>query len=104
MSDRGIKKWAAYKALIEQDAAVINMRDNRNKIERPILSEDQMEEINEYLISYQGQLCEISIFKRGEIQKIEAHIYKIDPVEKVLIIEDRKRISLRDLIGIKDIE
>lgn len=104
MSDRGIKKWAAYRALIEQDSAVNNMRDDRKKIERPILSEDQMEEINNYLINYDGQLCEISIYKNGEIRKIECHIFKIDPVDKVLIIEDRKRICLKDLVGIKNIK
>lgn len=104
MSDRGIKKWAAYRALIEQDSAVVQMHEDRKKIERPVLSEDKIEEINEYLTNYEGQLCEISIYKNREIKTINCHIYKIDPVDKYLLVDDRKRIYLKDLIGIKNID
>ena len=46
MSERGIKKWAPYKSLPEHDPKIIEMRKNRNKIEKPTLSDDEIEKIN----------------------------------------------------------
>ena len=55
MSDRGMKKWAPYKSLVEQEKYLKKAHDDNEKIERPILSSDEMEEINEKLVNYSNE-------------------------------------------------
>lgn len=103
MSDRGIKKWAPYKSLIEQDPAIIEMQRKRNKVEKPLISSEVAEEINEILTNYHGETLIIKIYKNGEISEVETVISKIDPYERCLILPDRHRIYLKDVIGLSKI-
>ena len=45
MSDRGMKKFAPYASLIEQNDYLERMRYEKNKIEKPKLSSEKAEEI-----------------------------------------------------------
>ena len=52
MSERGMKKWAPYKSLNEQDKYLKKVSDNNKKISKPQISSDEAEEINEILVNY----------------------------------------------------
>ena len=68
MSDRGMKKWAPYSSLIEQATCLEEMKYQRNKIEKPILTQDQKDKIEYALQSYQkGQIVKIKFFNDGYI-------------------------------------
>ena len=56
-----MKKWAPYSSLIEQATCLEEMKYQRNKIAKPILTDDQKEKINFVLQSY----------KKGQIVKIK---------------------------------
>ena len=101
MSDRGMKKWAPYKSLVEQDPALMEMRKNRTKIDRPKISSEEAEAINEILINYQGEVLIVSLYKNGEILEQEITIKRIDPYERKLILTNRKIINLHDVVGLK---
>ena len=101
MSDRGMKKWAPYKSLIEHDPAINDMKKNREKISKPTISNEMAEEINEILQSYSGETLIITIYKNGELIKIETTLKKIDPNEHKLILPNRKSISLHDVVAIE---
>lgn len=103
MSDRGIKKWAPYKSLIEQDPAILEMQRKREKVAKPIISSEVAEDINEILTTYHGEMLLIKIYKNGEIHEIETTLTKIDPYERCLILPDRHRIYLKDVIGVSRI-
>ena len=103
MSDRGMKKWAPYKSLVEQTDSLRNLTSKSDKVERPELSSDEEEKINFLLINYHGQPVEISYYKDERIYKINTTIKKIDRDLKRLILEDRQIISLFDLVGIENI-
>lgn len=101
MSDRGMKKWAPYSSLIEQATCLEEMKYQRNKIERPILTEDRKEKINYTLQSYQkGQIVKIEFFNDGYLYFINTTIKRIDLENKKLILEHGKL----DFINIIDIE
>lgn len=104
MSDRGMKKWAPYKSLIEQDPAIMQMRKERNKVDRPIISNEVAEEINEILTNYHGEMLRIKVYKNGEINYIETTLSKIDPYDRRLVTPERKSIYLKDVVGISKIE
>ena len=103
MSDRGMKKWAPYSSLIEQATCLEEMKYQRNKIAKPILTEDQNEKINYVLQSYQkGQIVKIKFFNDGYLYYINTTIKRIDLENRKLVLE-HGNLDFKNLIDI-DIE
>ncbi|MBR4378303.1 MAG: YolD-like family protein [Bacilli bacterium] len=101
MSDRGMKKWAPYSSLIEQATCLEEMKYQRNKIAKPILTEDQKEKINYVLQSYQkGQVVKIKFFNDGYLYYINSTIKRIDLENRRLILEHGNL----DFVNIIDME
>ena len=104
MSDRGMKKWAPFSSLIEQATCLEEMKYQRNKISKPILTEDQIEKINYVLQSYQkGKIVKIKFFHDGYLYIINTSIKKIDLDNKVLVLENGK-LSFPNIIDIETSE
>ena len=98
-----MKKWAPYSSLIEQATCLEEMKYQRNKIERPILTEDRKEKINYVLQSYEkGQIVKIEFFNDGYLYFINTTIKRIDLENRKLILEHGK-LDFLNLIDI-DIE
>ena len=51
---RGMKKWNAYKTLQEQFEDLDNLYEKQKYIQKPTISEDEIEQINYALTSYDG--------------------------------------------------
>ena len=100
MSDRGIKKWAPYKTLSEQDFNMSRQKEKEEKIEKPTISADFAEEINEILVNYHGEELTINYYKNGKIIEVVDCIKKIDTFEKKLVLCSRKIIMLREIVSI----
>ena len=103
MSERGMKKWAPYKSLVEQEKYLKKAHDDNQKVERPQLSSDEAELINEILVNYQGEELIISYWRDNKINTISAVLKKIDVINKKIILPDRKTISLMELINLERI-
>jgi hypothetical protein len=101
MSDRGMKKWAPYKSLNEQWSTLDNLYKNEDKVEKPQISNEVAEEINDILVNYHGQELEFYYYKNGYILKEKSTIKKIDAFNRKLILNNQKIILLKDLVGIK---
>ena len=101
MSDRGMKKWAPYKSLNEQWSTLDSLYKNEDKVEKPQISNEVAEEINDILVNYQGQELEFYYYKNGYILKEKSTIKKIDAFNRKLILNNQKIILLKDLVGIK---
>lgn len=102
MSDRGIKKWAPYKSLKEQWTTLDNVHQEEQKVEKPTISEEEADKINEILVNYHGQELTIQYFRKGEILSDTTSIKRIDPVEKKLYLTNKKVIKLEEIISITD--
>lgn len=100
--NRGMKKWAPYKSLIEQEVFINKMRVNKNKIEKPILCEEEIEKINYYLTEKRCRTLIFSIFEDGYIYKIQTKIKTIDQYTKSIVFENNLKINLYDLIDIEE--
>ena len=75
MSDRGMKKWAPFSSLIEQATCLEQMKYERNKIEKPELTQDQIEKIDHALQTYQkGQVVKIKFYSDGYLYEINSSI------------------------------
>ena len=90
---RGMKKWAPYKTLTEQYEKLYELRKDKVKIEKPKISIDRAEEINEILVNYQGEELIFTIYKKGEIIKFTSPILKIDINNRMIICPNSIRIS-----------
>lgn len=104
MSDRGIKKWAPYKTLEEQDFTLKSHKEKEEKIEKPTISAEFAEEINEILVNYSGELLHIKYYKNGKILEINERIKRIDPYEKKLVLFSKRSIMITDIVFIERID
>ena len=103
MSERGMKKWNAYKSLVDHTEMLANLQTKSDKMPKPELSSDEEEKINSILVHYHGQPVEISYYRNERIYKINTTIKRIDVYEKKLYLEDRQIISLFELIDIENV-
>lgn len=102
MSDRGIKKWAPYKALVEQTDSLRGLDESMDVDEKPLLSCDQEEEINDLLVNYHGQTLNFKYYRNKKIYTTQSKIIKIDVANRWLVLEENKKILLSELVGLSE--
>lgn len=101
MSERGMKKWAPYKSLIEQEKYLKKASQKNEKQERPQISSDEAENINEILVNYHGEELEITYWRNDKINTISSILAKIDPENKKIVLPERRTIYFKELISLK---
>lgn len=101
MSERGMKKWMPYKSLVEQEEYLNKLRDNREKIEKPQLSSDEAELINEILVNYHNEELIIIYWRNNKINSISTVLKKIDKENKKIVLQDRRTIYFGEIIGLE---
>lgn len=102
MSDRGMKKWAPYKALVEQYSCLEGTYEDNKKIERPSISQDVAEEINEILVNYHDQDLKIRFFKKGHVYETISKIKRIDILNKKIVTSEDMTIYFIDLLYLEN--
>ncbi len=90
MSDRGMKKWAPYASLIEQKGTIAKMKNHREKVKKPQLSQEMANEINEGLLRAKNQNVVIDYFFQGSKHRLAGPVTKINYEQKWLMIEEFK--------------
>ncbi|WP_268222140.1 YolD-like family protein [Staphylococcus ureilyticus] len=103
---RGMVKWQPFKTMPEQYERLEQYVEDQNKIDKPLLSDDQLYELNEILMFKMINDPEviISYYERGYIKNIEGYIRKVDDYEQMLYLNEGtglSRISLKDIVEIK---
>ena len=101
MSERGMKKWAPYKSLNEQEDYLKKLHNKQEKVERPSISSDEADNINEILVNYHGEELLIEYWRNDKINTVSSILSKIDPVNKKIVLPLRKTIYFGELIRIK---
>jgi len=100
LHDRGMIKWAPYKSLIEQEDYLLNMLYEKEKKEKPILSEDQLDDLNLKMRNLiEGESVDIKYFKDGYIINIRTNFVKVDPYLSKIYFSDIT-LSFDDIIEI----
>ena len=74
MSDRGMVKWMPYKSLVEQTSFLARMRYEKNKKPRPHISSDRAREINEILVTYEGEEVAARYYHDGYLYDLTGRI------------------------------
>ena len=103
MSDRGMKKWAPYKSLNEQEKYLNKLHETNQRTEKPQISSDEAELINEILVNYQGEELQITYWRNNKIDTTSTILKKIDPENKKIVLQDRRTISFNEIIKLERI-
>lgn len=101
MSDRGMKKWNAYKSLPEHGDALDSTFKKKEKVDRPLISSEEADIINEILVYYHDEILIITYYRNGYLYEIEDNLKKIDPYERKIITSSHGTIYFKELIKLK---
>ncbi|EOD8319860.1 YolD-like family protein [Staphylococcus aureus] len=104
---RGMIKWAPFATLPEQFETIQQYIINQNKITRPVLSDDQLAELNIRLheaLQY-AQPVEVKFYNNGFVDSVRLTIYRIDAINYeidgyVYNQQQRQKISIFDILDI----
>ena len=81
-------KWAPYAAVADGHGMINEVLSKRNKVEMPILSEDQIQEIESkiYEAFHNNDLVRIKFYKDGRFVVKEGKIKDIDKYGRKIIL------------------
>ena len=96
-----MKKWAPYKSLTEQEKYLNKLHEDNEKVEKPRISSDEAEEINEILVNYHGEELLITYYRNGKINNVSSILKKIDAENKKIILPERKIIYFVELVRLE---
>ncbi|HDJ2900151.1 TPA: YolD-like family protein [Staphylococcus aureus] len=104
---RGMIKWAPFATLPEQFETIQQYIIDQNKITRPVLSDDQLAELNILLheaLQY-AQPVEVKFYNNGFVDSVRLTIYRIDAINYeidgyVYNQQQRQKISIFDILDI----
>lgn len=104
MQDRGYKKWAPFNAVINDKIIINEILKEKNKISKPILSEDQISLLNEKIFeAYTNHLkIKLSIFKDMNIIELIGYINNINITSKYITFNN-SHIYLNQILKINTI-
>lgn len=102
MNERGMVKWAPFNAVINGKTVLLTIMEEKSKINKPILSEDQIIELENIIIdAYQKSIdVEITYYKDNKSNKLIGQITKLDSVNKKIIVNYRIPIYFHNIIHI----
>ncbi|HCU8468925.1 TPA: YolD-like family protein [Staphylococcus aureus] len=104
---RGMIKWAPFATLPEQFETIQQYIIDQNKITRPVLSDDQLAELNIRLheaLQY-AQPVEVKFYNNDFVDSVRLTIYRIDAINYeidgyVYNQQQRQKISIFDILDI----
>ncbi len=86
MQDRGYIKWAPFNSLINDKKLTNEIIKRNNQIAKPVLSEDQINDLNEKIFeAYINHIkVNIYIYKNHSILNLNGFINNIDTLKKYI--------------------
>ncbi len=89
--DRKMIKWEPFNSVISSSKIIKDVLKEKERIKKPILSEEQLELINNQILEYYQtkEQVQITYYENGYINKISEYIKKIDSVNKKVYLTNR---------------
>lgn len=105
MPSRNQIKWAPFNSVINTKKELNNLAKNKEKLEKPVLSEDQINYFNMLIMeSLNNKIkLEFSIYFNGFINKKESIVKKIDSLNEIIYLENKSKIFINSIINIERI-
>lgn len=102
MNDRGMIKWQPFNSVINTNIIVKTLEKERNYIIKPVLSEEQLLELNNKIIDafYNKIKIKLKYYFSGDIYEKEGTITFINTNLKYIVI-NKVKINLSQILDIK---
>ncbi len=90
--DRGMIKWQPFDSVIEGSKVKKQIMHEKEKIDKPVLSEEEIYELEQKIINAYYLQTEINInyYQNGYIKNIKSKIKKIDYIYKIIYLNNQK--------------
>jgi len=100
--DRGLVKWGAFDALNGYSSMLSEMRYRLGKRERPVLSEDRIEELNRSLQEAWMEKKEIDVryYHDGYYRHSYGFIARVDFEHRQIVLSTKERLKAEDIVEI----
>ena len=100
--DRGIIKWAPFDALVGFKELINKMNYNRNKKPKPILSSDQLENMDYLLQEALIKKLELvfDYYEDGYIKTVYGKIKKVDQINQLIILNNNLKLTVNIITNI----
>ncbi len=102
MNDRKNIKWMPFDSLFDSKEVVKEIIQDKKRINFPILSNDEEENIEEEILKYYyaNDLINITYYKNGYLYKKKLLITKIDKINKLCYFNDNSYIHFKQIISV----
>lgn len=101
LRDRGMAKWAPYKSLPEQEDYLEKMEEEKNKVDKPLLSDDELIELDTKLSTYnRGDPISIEYYDYGFIKIVDDYLDYIDTINKRIVLKNRMSIPVSNVLSL----
>lgn len=101
LRDRGMVKWASYKSLPEQEDYLEKMEEKKNKVDKPLLSDDELIELDTKLSTYnRGDPISIEYYDYGFIKTVDDYLDYIDAINKRIVLKNRMSIPVFNVLSL----
>lgn len=99
-NDRGIMKWAPFSSLVGQKNMIETLVLEKQKVQKPILSLEQQQEIEEKLTEafYEQIPITFKIYKNGRIETIVSSIVQMDTTYKKITLENHQVLLFEQIL------
>ncbi len=88
---RGMMKWQPFKSLSGQYRILEEHRKEKEKVTKPELSDDEIEDINNLLVSLsKGDAVNVTYFDDGNIQHSIDNFIRCDTIERIIQLKTRR--------------
>ena len=103
MSDRGMKKWLPFDSLTDTNKMKHEISKKKIKIEKPILSEDQLNLIEEKILEayFNKDVIKIYYYFNNNIIIRQEKIKSIDNNKKQIILSDNTKILFKQITNVE---
>ncbi len=100
--DRGIIKWQPFESVISSKEILTSILQEKSKIKKPILSEEEIAYIEETIIDsyYSQEIITIFYYLNGFIKKNQGKITKIDHISKMIYLNNNSKLFFNQIVKI----
>lgn len=100
MNDRGMIKWQPFSAVVPSEKMLKDVLDEKCKIRKPILSEDQEKDLEIRILDSfnEKEIVTIMYYKEGKLYKITGIITNIDVISRKILINTRFSLFFSQII------
>jgi len=108
MSHRGMKKWRPFAAMPEQYIGLKEMINKQSEVAQPVLTEEQMEQINFILIEalHTNKQVYLTYYKKGQCITEKGFIQFVDSLGNLFVFIDevfelKNKMKLSELFDVR---